>query len=287
MAGFRNYRALGDAYLAGKTFTSNFRKIVGNVNGAQQWIDLSMTTGNPPPNYYAAEPLVAKALDGNKGLFHGGDKSPSSMHLTRVAAATPTATMLGTYWICDYLLYYPFIDLSATGEVQTLDNTVTLPRYTDGQGVRAILVAQSATIGSGTMVVEYQDQDGDIDTSNTITFDTASNPGCLLTSMSGAGLKGFFLPLLPALPDEADIGVRNIQSVQMTGVEGGLAAIVLVKPLAHFGIFEINATSEIDFVTQRLGPPQIQDGAYLGMLANPIGNANGGTLAGYLDFIWS
>jgi hypothetical protein len=32
--------------------------------------------------------------------------------------------------LCDFLLYYPSVDDSVL-DVQTLDNTVTLPRYTD------------------------------------------------------------------------------------------------------------------------------------------------------------
>jgi hypothetical protein len=41
--------------------------------------------------------------------------------------------------LCDFLLYYPSVDDSVL-DVQTLDNTVTLPRYQDGKGVQVIAV---------------------------------------------------------------------------------------------------------------------------------------------------
>lgn len=34
--------------------------------------------------------------------------------------------------LCDFLLYYPSVDDSVT-DPQILDNTITLPRYTDGK----------------------------------------------------------------------------------------------------------------------------------------------------------
>jgi hypothetical protein len=61
--------------------------------------------------------------------------------------------------LCDYLLFYPFVDESVTDE-QIMDNTATLPRYTDGDGVQMMAVVVAAQVGGGTFTVNYTNSDG-------------------------------------------------------------------------------------------------------------------------------
>ena len=62
--------------------------------------------------------------------------------IAAASATLTTAQNMTTIWL-DYLLYYPFIDMDAAGEDQTMTNGVTLPRFTDGAGVRMMAVAQA------------------------------------------------------------------------------------------------------------------------------------------------
>ena len=54
--------------------------------------------------------------------------------MNTAANAVPNYVMM-----LDYLLYYPFVDMSVT-DAQPLVNTVTLPRYTSGVGVQIMAV---------------------------------------------------------------------------------------------------------------------------------------------------
>ena len=56
-------------------------------------------------------------------------------------------------------MYYPFLDGDST-DPQDLDNTATLPRYVDGKGLRAYIVAQGAGAGLGSYSMSYTNQDG-------------------------------------------------------------------------------------------------------------------------------
>lgn len=64
--------------------------------------------------------------------------------------------------LCDYLLYYPFVDMSiAGGEFQPMVNdTASLTRYTDGEGVQIMAVEVASQIGSSQFYVTYTNQDG-------------------------------------------------------------------------------------------------------------------------------
>lgn len=275
-----------DAHDAGRVHTCHFRKVPSQASTAGWWVDLSMAAGNPVANYYAAEPLVARALDGADGIFHGADKAPAAKHLTALGLMTPTAGLVGQYTLCDYLLYYPFVDGDAVGDVQTLDNAVSLPRYTDGEGVQVMAVAVTPTAGAGTFTFTYINQDGVERTSpNQLVNTTASSISNIATSQQAVANRtsgGPFLSLAAG-----DTGVRSITSVTFSVAAGGLLALVLVMPLADLAIREVSTMAEVRFLVDRPGSPQIMDGAYLGLLCNCAATVAAGILTGYATFIWS
>ena len=275
-----------DADAAGRVHTAHFRKVPSQASTAGWWVDMSMAAGNPVANYYAAEPLVAKTLDGFDGIFHGADKSPGSKHLLAWGLMTPTAGMVGQYTLCDYLLFYPFVDGDAAGDVQPMDNTVTLPRYTDGAGVRVMAVAVTPTAGGGTFTFDYINQDGAARTSPLqVVNTTASTIASIATSQQSVanGVGGPFLGLAAG-----DTGVRSITSVSFVAPAGGLIALVLVKPLADLAIREVSTMAEVRFLVDRPGvAPQIHDGAFLGVVMNCAATVAAGILTGYATFIWS
>jgi len=61
--------------------------------------------------------------------------------------------------LLDYLLYYPSID-DGTLDEQVMDNTVTLPRYTDGKGVQMMAITTGVRTGGQTFQVKYTNSDG-------------------------------------------------------------------------------------------------------------------------------
>jgi hypothetical protein len=284
MVGFSAISAYADAMLNGQTSFCSFRKVPSQASTAGMWVDLSMTAGNPLPNYYASSPLVAATLDGMRGIFHGGDKAPSNMYLAEVGLVTPTAGLVGAYKMLDYVLYYPFVDMDSTDE-QTMDNTVTLPRFADGAGVLAMMVAAAPTTGGGSFTFNYINQDGVEKTSPTIVCNTsATSIASIITSRPSATNAGYgpFLRL-----SDGDTGIRSIVSTTMIVPNGGLATIVLVKPVADFAIREINTYAEATFVDRRPGPPRIYDGAYLNFIMNCAATVAAGQLSGHARFVWN
>jgi hypothetical protein len=84
-----------------------------------------------------------------------------------------------------------------------------------------------------------------------------------------------------------DTGIRSITSATFTVANGGLLALVLVRPLTSLAIREVNTMAENNLVRQRPGAPRIYDDAYLGMIVNTAATIASGTLAGYFTFVWS
>ena len=286
-AGFRNIRSFVDAYDEGKVKFSTWRKSPSQTTVTGIWFDLSMSPGNPIPNYYASSPYVAATLNGNEGIFHGGAVSPSKKYLKTFMAMTGVATGLSMRMIvCDYLLYYPFVDMG-TNDDQPMTNSTTLPRYTDGEGVQVMAVMTNPQVAGGvTFNFDYTNQDGTSGrTSGTVTCNTATAIGSLInTAPATAGASSPFIPLA-----SGDTGVRSIDTVRMVaGSDVGLICFVLVKPLAVHSIREITAPVETDFMTAAgLSLPEVKDGAYLNAICLPQGSLAATPIHGYAEFIWS
>jgi hypothetical protein len=268
---------------AGRVVASSFRKVPSQASVAQWWVDLSMAAGNPPPNYYASAPLVAASLDGMRGLYHGDAVGPAEKFLAELVLASPSAGLVGRYLLADYLLYYPFVDLD-DGDAQSFDNTVTLGRYTDGDGVMAILVAAAPTVGGGSFQFDYINQDGDAATSPVQSCSAApANIASIVTSEPGTAAGG--LPFLRLA--SGDTGIRRITSWTNLVLNGGLGAIALVKPLADITVREVGTAVETSLVNAMAGCPRIHDGAYLNLLVQCAASVAAGQLAGRAVFAWT
>ncbi len=286
--GFANVGALVDAHLAGNERYTFFRKAPAVVTVAGVWFDYSMAPGNPAPQYYAAAPLVAQTLSrsGDGGIQHGGNVSPSTKYLRRVMAMAVTAAGVPQrLHLLDYLMFYPFVDMG-TADEQALDNTQTLTRYADGDGVQimAVLVAPHGLVGD-TFFVTYTNQDGTagrVTPLHTMTTGAAINGTILTTQTAGTGRFGPFLAL-----QAGDTGVQSIQAVQCTaGTDVGLFTLVLVKPLADMTVREITAPTERDFYLETNRMPVIEDDAYLNFITCPNGSLTGIPLNGDALFVW-
>jgi hypothetical protein len=283
---FRNVQALVDAELAGQSWYTTWRKSPSQVTTIGIWFDLSMSPGNPVPQYYAASPGVAAPMSysDEQGLNHGRNVSPVTKHLKRVTVMTTTATALPMpMMLCDYLLYYPFIDEGSTDE-QLLDNTLTLPRYIDGAGVQMMAVSVAGRLGGQSFFVTYTNSDGVVGrTSQTVIQNAVSVNGSIVTSDRAAdAARGPFIPL-----QAGDTGVRSIESVTMLGADVGLFTLVLVKPLGQLSLRGIDAPVEVNYFTDFAQLPRIVDDAYLNFLACPSGSLAATALHGDLSVVWN
>lgn len=242
-----------------------------------------MAAGIPTPNFYASEPLVAATLNPMRGINHGDNKSPSEKYVQSWELMTPTAGLVGPYFLMDYLLYYPFVDLDSL-EPQDFDNTVTLSRYADGDGVMAMFVCAAPTTGGGSFTYSYINQAGNAAVSPTISYTTASaGISSIVTSQPAvAASMGPFLPLA-----SGDTGIRSVTGITNITGTGGLGTLVLVKPLASHAVFEVNTPHEVEYVRDRPTLPRIYDGAYLNMVMRCSATVAAGILVGRLTTVWS
>ena len=285
MAGFRNIKAYAEAYDEGKVRFSTWRKSPSQVTAAGSWFDLSMSPGNPIPNYYASSPYVSAVLNGGEGIFHGGNVSPASKRIKQLMAMTAVGTGLPMPMIMlDYLLYYPFLDMG-TNDDQPMTNTLSLPRYVDGDGVQVMAVMTNPQVSSGAdFNFDYINQDGVIKTSGTVRCAPVTATGSLInTAGASVGSSSPFIPLAAG-----DTGARSIETFRMTsGSDVGLICLVMVKPLASTIIRGITAPNEVDYLKDYPSLPEVKDGAYLNYICCPQGSLSLTPIFGSAEFIWS
>lgn len=284
--GFKTIGEVVDAELNGNVRNYIWRKTPSQTTIIGLWFDLSMSPGMPPPQYYIGAITTATQLkqstDG--GLYHGANVSPSSKYLRSITTMANVVTALPMNVIlCDYLLFYPFIDEGTTDE-QPMTNVLTLPRYTDGEGVQVMAVQTNAGTGGQQFFFTYTNSDGVAGRiSRTVTMNTSTVVGNILGSNRATNnASNPFIGL-----QNGDKGVRSIESVTMLGIDTGLFALVLVKPLVQHCFREITVPYEKDFLVPTMDLIQIQDDAFLGFLGLPLGSLAATVLRGDLKVIWT
>jgi len=284
-----NVRNLVDAELNGQVRDFHYVKNVTQVTTAGVWYDLTGAAGNPrAKQWFDAAPLTAAAIkqstDG--GIYHGqAVASDQKKYLRFLRSACNTATPLPMPLIlCDYLLYYPTIEDGNT-DPQVMDNTITLPRYTDGAGVQMMAVTISSRTGGRQFFVTYTNSSGTAGrTSKTVTQNAVTAPGTITTAATASSTS----PQYPFIPlQDGDTGVRSVQSVTMLGADTGFFALVLVKPLASTMIRGIDAPYDKDFLLFANELEQVQDDAYLSLLAMPNGSLSGLAVRGSAKFVYN
>lgn len=285
MAGFNSIKEYVDAELDGKSRIYSWRKSPTQVTTAGLWFDMSMSPGNPVPQYYAAAPLVSvqmkQSTDG--GLFHGATTGTEKFLKSTIAMSNSATGLPMPLILCDYLLYYPFID-EGTTDAQALTNSASLPRYTDGKGVQVMAVSVAARTGGQSFFFTYTNQDGVSGrTSQTVVQNTATAIGTIVTSATATlNQAGPFIGL-----QMGDTGVRSIESVTMLGADVGLFTLVLVKPLMTTQILEQTAPTEESLLIEKASIPQIYDDAYLNFLSMPNGSLSGVSFFGTIQTIFT
>lgn len=302
---FVNVGEYAAAAEGGQNWFGMMNKAGASASSQGGWVDWSGGAGYPQPNYFASAPLTAATIASQRVPVPSVAPKKQWLHNLRVMlpanGATGTANQNQSFILCDYLMYYPFIDLVSTDE-QVMDNTITLPRYTSGRGVRMMLVLQASNGNYATSVItiKYINQDGAEKTvSLNLMWAAYAASGCVAPNFGAANASNLhpFVPLAPG-----DSGVRAVTSVQLSADWGGLAAIVLVQPL-FFGYAPQECRRTTTGNLDSFGSPieyqnlihnyaniHIEDGAFLGVISkcpNSVSGQTGSRFIAFIETVWN
>jgi hypothetical protein len=261
-----------------------FRKVPTQLTGANVWFDLSMSPGNPVPNYYIGTPGVFAPLrqstDG--GIPHGGNVSPKKKHISYFLMQTALASIVPAHcFVLDYLGFYPFLDESVT-DFQPLDNSVAPTRSTKGAQLMPVVVAGQT--GGQFFQVTYTNQDG---VSGRVTPPHAMGAqavnGTIISSAGSAtGSTGPFMAL-----ERGDKWVSKADGIQFLGTgDIGLISLAMVVPVMGHTIRGVDAPVETTPLIDKSSLPIVQDDAYLNVIIRPNGSVQSATIVGALKSTW-
>jgi hypothetical protein len=270
----------------GREWQSFFFKTSVPAPGAGRWADASVGAGIPIYNAYVGVQLEATPVtgSGNRGIYTGPQPaSGQTKHIHALQAVSVSAGVPLYMLLADYLLFYPLIDGDNTDQ-QTMDNALTLTRYTSGEGVRCMIVVQTPMAQNGTVTMSYTNSAGVSGRTTTFGVNLSSVIGCIVNTSSSSNAATAESPFVPLA--NGDKGIRSIESVTVAGAPGGFFNAVLVKPLAHLQLRENGTAAEKIMVPQSASCPQVENGAYLNWIINNA-SATAPLLRGVVHFAWS
>lgn len=235
----------------------------------------------------AFTPYTDVAKGREAGIWHGGDVSGDTKHLTTVGAWTTAAIGAGSLiYIVDLLGAYSKIATNSA-TAQTLNNTLTIPRYTDGKGVRAF-VTNFVTNGANAQNFSMTYTTVGSASGRSLGAVVANTASCITGHMSTTGVAaGNFGPFLPL--GGGDAGIISVQSAQFSAASAGAGFVdlVLCKPLCCIPVTTAFIAAERDLLSQLPSLPRVYDGAVLGIIAQSGQVWTSGTqFQGYIEAAW-
>lgn len=222
MSGFSSYDQIIDTLtVQGKGQDYFYNKASITTVAASFW-SLWTAAGQPGAGGFGGTPLAARSVSSaiTGALGFTNPTGPDTLHLLALSALSSVA--MGTLLTVDRLLDYATISCTSTS-LQTMDNTVTIPRYTTGTGVQ-MFAEVTTTLGATpqTMTILYTNQAGTTGRSTTLSPTTSA-------ATQRVPQLGYFIPLAAG-----DTGVRKIESVQFGGSMGaGVLAMTLCRPFVE------------------------------------------------------
>ena len=296
MAGFTGQDDLiNQVSTNGKFYRADWQKstFATTAHTAGMWYSLFRGGGNPPADAILgtgtnlAFQALTDATTNATGIQHGGAVGGFKVLLNAAAQTAAATTAPCVLMLVDLLGFYPVTSVTTTG-AQTLNNTVTLPRYTDGAGVQAF-ITPSTVMGAATpsISIGYTNSASTVGRATPATLpigNTAAAVTSVVYSGTGAGKFGPFMPL-----QAGDAGIKSVQSINLSAsYVSGVLNLVLCKPLLTLPITTLGVTAERDLVNQFASMPKVYDGACLAWLmlagaATPVASP----ISGHLEFGWS
>lgn len=287
--GFQSFGNIGKAIHDEGKFTYSYvvKTTTPSPGTAGYFVDMNQTSGVPKYNAFAGTQLGFTPLEGsgNGGVYCGPFLTNSSKHLLRwqclninTAANTtpPDFVILG-----DYLGFYPLIDCDDV-DVQILDNSLSLTRYQNGEGVRIVLIVQAPMVATAPITITYTNSKGVTGRTATANLIPGLSIGVCATGSGPGGAASEVSPFFPLA--NGDTGVRAIESIQLAAGAGGFICAALVKPIASMNIYEPGVPVEKMYGFEHQNPPEILPGAYLNFLIQRSGNL-AGSLRSELIFV--
>ena len=264
-----------EAFEQGRTWESFARKI-GGVSTAASSAFGDWCNGTGVPNFDArinGEPqsLYPVISGGKEQLYHGPSMAPYRRYLHGVeSAAFGSLNVAASFMVYDLLAYYPFID--GDGGLQTMDNTLSLPRYADGAGVQMALLNTVIpnTSGSSSVVVNFDNQDGV--SVNTPVFSMINAGTSNGYNQQGINNYASITSLAPfVLLPSGSTGVRRVNSINIPQATGGAYALCLIKPLLSmkgvaWGSSQNNYPRAWAGANRAFQFPEVYDGAALNIM---------------------
>lgn len=287
---------INQATTNGKFWRTDWNKLTFGTTAhtAGMWYLLSQTGGNPAASSILgtgtnlAFQALTDATATAAGIQHGGDVGGFKQIINASAFSASATTMPAIFMLVDLLGFYPITTVTTTG-AQTLNNTVTLPRYTTGAGVQAIVVP-STVMGAATptITLNYTNSAGTASRATPSTpalplGNTAAAVSSVVYSGTGSGKYGPFMPQA-----NGDAGIRSVQSISLSAsYVSGVLNLLLVKPLLTLPMTTIGVAAERDLLNQVPSLPKVYDGACLAWMmyagaATPVNSP----FYGHLDFAW-
>lgn len=233
---------------------------------AGAFVDLNQTSGVPVYNAFSGSAATFTPLVGskNQGVYVGPTPtSGEDKYLARMQVLTTTASVPSYVHLCDYLGFYTLIDADST-DVQVMDNSLSISRYSSGEGVRIVFVAIAPMVATANCTVVYTNQDGV--TGRTVNFNVfpAANIGVCAVTAGNNGTVQSVTPFVNLV--DGDTGVRAIESITFSNSAGGFICACLVKPLANVMMYEASVPTEKVFGIEQQKLPKIEPEAYLNFL---------------------
>lgn len=285
------------AYEAGRFHSQRFIKTGAGQSNDTRWQDWAFQAGQPaydarigPVNAFVPVTAVKNDAIYFPDIPAGQQRMLHKLLLTPKASQSAQASI--DFTLYDLVAYYPLIDGDST-DPQDMDNTLTLPRYSDGEGLRLVMVNHvSPSTAGGRMLLEYTGAD-DVDRTIDVTVPlTGLNCVCSgIRAASGTTDTGaLHIPLLST-------GIKRVNRLTYTVPPGGLHCLYVIKPLAQFkhwhdALLQADTTGvksgiEVDFALKdgwRM--PIIENGAHLSFFYRTNGSNRSMTAFGTMDFIW-
>jgi len=269
----------------GRQWRTDFEKYVAVTPVAGRWYDYTRRAGVPAINPYTGSALTATTLDdSNDGaMYHGGDQS-GTKHI--IDGEIRTIAGPNMFMLCDFLMFYPTINFNSATK-QSFTNVNTLPRYTDGKGVRMFLVTTVAIGATGhNVAVTYTNTEDEEKTLPVTVSGTVSSPvDHILHSGTGANMYGPFMPLAAG-----DVGIKSVKDITLSkasGTSSARACLVLCRPLMYLPVSVGYYCVQRELVNEFPPMPRIYDGAYLGILGFIGALTYRSTFSGHLTFGWT
>lgn len=272
----------------GRNWTSWMHKTTSPVLGAAgNWADLSVAAGIPRYNAYVGvqgefTPLVGA---GNFGLYTGpGVAADQDKLIVDASISSVTANVAPAYCIlADYLGHYALVDMDSTDQ-QDLDNTATLTRYQNGDGVQCMAVCTVPQTNTAQVTVNYTNSDG-VPGRLSVFWIAAANIGTINVAAGSAAGTAQRTPFIPLA--SGDKGIRSIQSITCNASAGGFMSFVLVKPLMQLSLRETSTVVEkTPFIHDGGRAPKVLPGACLNYILTSGANMASSVVRGHVTFAW-